>query len=194
METKLDKLLQSIDPAITLDQVSDRADDAINTFDLPSGIIEKWDEFKDILTRFHWHVQKTIVRIQLLKSPNHDIEWGRCCELLLKEYGENGEKAAFEMTRTAAEGGIYRVLKALASRMVDEYAGNEIKAKINHFWIALSLDEQWEVMDEYLEKFGYLLTSEITEGSAARIKADFPKALQEHPYTIRRLRKIGRGK
>ena len=192
METKLDKLLQSIDPAITLDTVSARADEAINTFDVDSGSIEKWHEFKDILTRFHWHVQKTILRIQLLKSPNQDIEWGRCCELLLKEFGDNGEKAAFDIARTAAEGGIYRVLKGLASRMVDEYAGNEIRAKINHFWIALSLDEQWEVMDEYLEKFGYLLPTELTEGSAARRKADFPKVLEEHPRTLRRLREIGR--
>lgn len=61
------------------------------------------------------------------ESPDPDIDWGRCITHLLKIYGENGEKAAFEMVRTGVEGGIYAVLKRLAKQMAKEYARNESK-------------------------------------------------------------------
>jgi len=192
METRLNRLLESIDPGVTLDQVSARIDEALNSFNMESGIIQKWDEFKRVLTRFHWHVQKAILRTRLSRTPDPEIEWGRCCGILLKEYGLNGEKAAFELARTGAEGGLYRVLKSVARRMIDEYAGNEISAKICHFWHGLSVDEQLAATEEYLEKYGHLLPPELTEGSAARIKAHFVKVLEEHPHIIMRLRRLGR--
>jgi len=192
MKTRLDRLLESIDPAITLDLVSSRVDEALNSFNIKSAMIQNWGEFRNILTDFHWHVQRTVLRNRLSHSPDLEIEWGRCCEILLKEYGMNGEKAAFEITRTGAEGGLYRVLKSIARRLMEEFADNEISAKINHFWYPLSVDEQLAATDEYLQKYGHLLPPELTEGSAARIKADFEKVLKEHPRIIRRLRKIGR--
>jgi hypothetical protein len=107
-------------------------------------------------------------------------------------YGENGEKAAFEMVRTRVEGGIYTVLKKLAKQMAKEYARNEIRLKAWHFWDSLSVDDQISATDEYLLKYGHLLPSQLTEGNAARIKANFPKVLGEHPKLIKRMRKIGR--
>ncbi len=193
MKTRLDKLLENIDPAVTLDRVSSRVDEAMNSFKMESGMIQNWDEFRSILTGFHWHVQRAVLRNRLLRSPDPDIEWGRCCEMLLKVYGLNGEKAAFEMTRTGAEGGVYSVLRAVAKRMMEEYAGNEISAKIGHFWYPLSTDDQIAATEEYLQKYGHLLPSELTEGNAARIRANFVKVLEEHPRLVRRLRKIGRG-
>jgi hypothetical protein len=193
IETRLDKLLESIDPAVTLDQVSTPIDEALNSFNMASGMIQRWDEFKGVLTRFSWHVQSEVLRIRLSRSPDPDMDWGRCCELLLKEYGVNGEKAAFEIARTGMEGGLYQVLKALATRMIEEYASREISAKISHFWHGLSPEEQLASAEEYLQKYGHLLPSELTEGSAARIKAEFIKVLEEHPRMINRLRGIARG-
>jgi hypothetical protein len=111
----------------------------------------------------------------------------------MKEYGTNGEKAAFEMVRTGSEGGLYAVLKAVARRMINEYAGNEISARISYFWENLSVDEQIEATEEYLGKYGHLLPSELTEGSAARIRANFIKVLEEHPNLIKRMRDVARG-
>ena len=170
MKTRMEKLLESIDPAVTLVQVSSRVDEAINSFDMESGIIQKWDDFKNILTAFHWHVQRTVLRIRLARSPDLDIEWGRCCRILLKEFGFNGEKAAMEIARTGTEGGIYTVLKRIAKQMIEEYAGNEIRGKISEYWNSLSTNEQLAATDEYLEMFGHLLPSELTEGNAVRIK------------------------
>jgi len=193
MMTRLDRLLESIDPARTLDQVSARADAAINLFRLKSGIIGDWTEFRKILTEFYRHVENNILRIRPSFSGDPDIDWGRCCRLLIKEYGANGEKAAFEIARTGTEQGLYGVLKAVARRMIDEYAGNEIAARISNFWEALSTHEKLAASQEYLDKYGHLLPPELTGGSTARIRANFPKVLQEHPRILKRLRGIGRG-
>ena len=76
--------------------------------------------------------------------------------------------------------------------MIEEYAGNEIRAKVSHFWYSLSMDEQFSVMEEYLEKYRHLLPPELTEGNAVRLKADFTKVLEKHPYMIRRLSEVWR--
>jgi hypothetical protein len=192
MKTKLDRLLESIDPARTLDQVSARADEALNSFKVKSGIIENWEEFRTVLTKFYHHVENVVLRIQHSRLLDPDIDWGRCYQLLIKEYGPNGEKTAFEMVRTGTEHGLYGVLKAVARRMVDGYVGNEIAARISNFWETLSTDEKVAVSREYLGKYGHLLPPELTSGSAARIRANFLKVLKEHPRMVKRLRSIGR--
>ena len=192
MKTKLDRLLESIDPARTLDQVSARVDEALNSFRVKSGIIEDWEGFRTVLTEFFRHVENIVLRIRPPFFPNPDFDWVRCCKLLLKEYGANGEKAAFEMARTGTEQGLYGVLKTVATRMVDDYAGNEIAARVSKFWETLSTDEKLAASQEYLVKFGHLLPSELTSGSAARIRVNFPKVLEEHTSIVKNLRNIGR--
>ena len=193
MKTKLDRLLESIDPARTLDQVSARVDEALNSFKVKSGIIEDWEEFRTVLTKFYRHVENVVLRIQPLRSLAPDIDWGRCCKLLIEEYGPSGEKASFEIVRTGAEQGLYGVLKAVARRMVDGYAGNEIAARISNFWETLSTDEKVAVSREYLGKYGHLLPPELTSGSAARIRANFLRVLKEHPRIMKRLRNTEKG-
>ena len=192
MKTKLDRLLESIDPTRTLDQVSARVDEALNSFRVKSGIIEDWEGFRTVLTEFFRHVENVVLRIRPPFFPNPDFDWGRCCKLLLKEYGANGEKAAFEMARTGTEQGLYGVLKTVARRMVDDYAGNEIAARVSKFWETLSTDEKLAVSQEYLDKYGHLLPSELTSGSAARIRVNFPRVLEEHTSIVKNLRNIGR--
>ncbi len=192
MKTKLDRLLESLDPDLTLDQVSTRVDHALNSFRLGSGIIDDWQGFRTVLTEFFRHVENVVLRIRPSFSGDPDIDWGRCCSLLRRQYGANGEKAAFEITRTGAEGGIYGVLKAVSGQMIDEYAENEIAAKIAHFWDTLSMDEKLSVSQEYLDKYGHLLPYELTSADGARIRASFIKVLGEHPKIVRRLRGIGR--
>jgi hypothetical protein len=192
MRTKLDRLLESIDPDITLDQISARVDDALNSFRVKAGIIEDWEGFRTVLAEFFCHLRNYILRMNPSRSVDRDFDWGLCCQLLVKEYGANGEKAAFEMVRTGAERGLYGVLKGLARQMMDEYAGNEITARISNFWEALSTGEKLAASQEYLDKYGRLLPPELTSGSAARIRANFPKVLEEHPRIVKRLRSIGR--
>ena len=191
MKTKLDKLLNSIDPARTLDQVSARVDKAINSFRLKRRVIKQWGEFKSVSARFFCHLENSILRLHPPRALNPYMDWNRCCRLINKEFGINGQKAAFEMVRTGAEGGLYTVLKAIGTRMVEEYAGNEISSRVNYFWNNLSIKEQLSVPKEYLQKYGHLLPHELTEGSATRIRANFVKVLKEHPYLIKRMRNVG---
>jgi hypothetical protein len=193
MKTKLDQLLESIDPARTLDQVSARVDEAVNSFPGKSAAIKDWKEFTSFMAKFFRHAENIILRIRPAFSGDPAYNWSRCCHLLIKEFGNNGEKVAFERAQTGTEGGLYGVLKAVARQMADEYAGNEIGARIAAFWNALSIQEQLAVPKEYLAKFGHLLPPELTSRGAAKVLAFFPKVLEEHPRIVKRLRSIGRG-
>ena len=191
MPTNLEQLLADIDPEKTYDQTFARADDALNSFPTASGRITDWDKFSRCMTEFTTHVEAKI--LQLHSCPvGSDFYWSRCIQRLSHIYGHNGEKAAFEMARTGNEGGLFAVLKAVALRMAEEHAEAEVTARIMDCWNGLTLDGQVFVIDEYLAKHSHLLPSELTEGSAARIRADFPKVLAQHPQILQKTRRLGK--
>ena len=192
MPTKLEQLLAKIDPKLTLDKTSALADNAMNTFSFGSGQMTDRKEFEDCLTDFFCHVDSNVLGVsKSFNSEHRDFQWGRCGILLSHIYGENGMMTAFDMARTGKSGGLYAVLKAIALRMAEEYAENQIGALIGEYWKKLTLDEKLAAPDEYLEKYGHLLPSELTEGSAVRIRANFPKLLAQHPEIIRKIRRLG---
>lgn len=188
----LDQLLASIDPEIVAEETSARADIAVNSFPMNQGLITQWEDFKDIMSRFAAHMDSQVLRLYTPREVDFDHDWGYACRMLMKLYGRNGEKTAFELARTGNEGGLYKVLKNLAQQILEEYTHNEIKAKINYFWNRLSTDEKFAAIDEYLSNYGHLLPSELTEGSTARIKDNFPKVLEEHSQLMQRLKGVGR--
>jgi hypothetical protein len=192
MTTNLDMLLESIDPSRTYDQVSARVDEAVNDFAMHRPIIEDWDEYENYLADFYRHIETVVLRMGSGVPDSREYYWGQCANLLNKAFGPSGFKAAFEMVRTGKEGGLYQVLKTVADLIAEKYAQNEIFARISHYWESLTLDEKLAAPDEYLSKYGYLLPPELTEGSAARLRANFPKVLEEHPKMIRQMRRIGR--
>ena len=191
MPTKLETLLESIDPSRNYDDVSARVDHAINTFTMQRATIVDWDEYEDFFGNFYRHVQKTVLRLRSDVRDDEGYYRALCSNLLDKAFGPSGSKAAFEMVRTGKEGGLYQVLKTVANLMGERYAENEIWGRISHYWESLTLDEKLAAPDEYLQKYGHLLPSELTEGSAARLRVNFPRVLEEHPKMIRRMRKIG---
>ena len=192
MTSKLDRLLQSIDPTHTFEQLDRRADEAINAFSLGTGQISDWGQFSDCLIRFLQHLDTQLLRLQAPVPMSRDLAWGRCVQTLMHLYGRSGEKAAFEMVRTGNDGGLYAVLKAFARHAAGQYAENEVSAKVHTYWNGLSVEERLVASDEYLQKHGHLLPSELTEGSAARVRADLPKVLIEHPSMMHRLGRVGR--
>ena len=192
MTTKLDWLLESIHPNRVSEITDRRADDAINSFVVEKDRITDWDEFRKYVVRFSLRVETEV--LQLMKAFETDVEygWGLYSKILHKAYGPNGEKAAFEMARTGNEGGIYAVLKKIARTLAENYARNEVSARVGRFWEGLSTEEKLAVGEEYLEKYGHLLPSELTEGSAARIRMNLPRVLEEHPRLMKRIAKVGR--
>ena len=192
MASKLAVLLDRIASDRTLDEVARRVDTAVNSFSGPVDRITKLEDFRRRVVDFVSHVEAAVGRFRKPLTADVDFYWGLCLQLLMKEYGPNGEKAAFEMARAGTEGGICRVLRDLARRLAGQYAENEIAARITRYWNGLSIDEKLSAPDEYLERFGHLLPSELTEGSAGRVRANFPKVLREHPGLMQRLSRIGR--
>jgi len=160
---------------------------------LKKGAIQNHDEFKTLLIKFFCHVENTILGIYPHRSPHPDMDWGRCYQLLVKEYGSNGDTTAFEIARSGTEGGLYAVLKAVARQLADEYAMNQIRANISDFWESLSVDEKLEVSKEYLEKYSHLIPSELMEGGAVRIRTFFWEVLEEHPRIVKKLRDVHQG-
>lgn len=123
-------------------------------------------------------------------TPSFD--WGRCCQIFARAYGSSGEKVAYEMARTGNEGGLYAVLKKFAYTMAEQYIGDEVSAMVSFYWENLSIDERFSACDEYLDKYGHLLPSEISEDRAVRVRANLPKVLREHPRLMQRLSRVGR--
>lgn len=192
MQTKLDKLLCSISPEGAIEDVFNRANEAINTFHTETVQIVEWDHFRHCMSEFLRHVEACTLRLSGPVKASSDFYWSRCAYVLLKIYGSSGEKAAFEMARTGNEGGLNAVLRAVAMHVAQGYAQNEIYAKVSIYWKSLCVDEKLDASSEYIAKYGHLLPSELTEGGAGRIRANLPKVLKEHPRLVQRIRRVGR--
>lgn len=195
MTAKLDRLLEAIHPERTVAEVARRTDDALNAFSVASVQITDWDCFRRLMIRFVAHVEAHLLGhtgSPARRTADIDFEWGRCCQMLSAVYGPNGEKAAFEMARTGNEGGLCDVLRKTAQAVSEPFVDSAIKAKVHEFWSGLSTQAQLDVAHEYLRQYGHLLPSELTEGSAARIKANMMKVLEQHPRMMHQLSTIGR--
>jgi hypothetical protein len=192
VQTGLDRLLDALAPERTLDVVAARADQAVNTFNASQPLVGTWPDFMECLGRFLRHVENNLLRLPHGFNPGTDYDALRALPLLREIYGPSGEKAAFEITRTGAEGGLRAVLQAMAQRLFENTARREIHARVNDHWCDLTTAEQLATPEEYLQKYGHLLPAELTEGRALRVFANFPRVLEEHPYLLQRLRQASR--
>lgn len=192
MQTELDKLLDGISPEEAIVKTFNRANEAINTFHPKSVVIENWDEFRDCMAEFPPHVDKHIFQLRRPIDVSSDYYWSQCARVLLKVYGPNGEKAAFEMVRTGNDGGLNAVLRSVAMHVSEGYAKMEIQGRVDAYLKDLTVDQQLAASSEYLVKHGHLLPSEMTEKSATRIRAEFRKVLEKHPWLILKIHEVGR--
>jgi len=189
---KIDQLLQYIDPDMVIDGTFARLDNAMNTLPMKPSRITDWEEYRVYMAGFFYHVENVILNCCSTRKFDPVWDWRRCYPFIVTEFGKNGEKAAFEIARTGVEGGLYSVIRKVGKRIAEHYVEAEIKSKVLYFWNELSVEEKFNVQSEYLTQFAHLFPSELTEGCAARIRADFVKTLQEHPKMVHRLRQIGR--
>ena len=192
MTTPLEQLLEQIDPVRTVEQTQRRADAALNSFSFPTEPIITWNDFVSCIMGFVAHVESHILQLADYPQVERNFHANRSLQWLDHLYGPSGDKAAFERIRTGKEGGLYGVLKALALKIAEQVGSNEIANRISHFWHSLTPDQQYDATSEYLDKFGHLLPDELTEGSAARVRANFTKVLTEHPRLLQQLGRIGR--
>ena len=173
-----------------METTSARIDRGINSFRCPS-VIDNWDDFRQCLSRFMCQLEAAVFQLPQPMYGHLEHYWNQAFRLMHKIYGPNGEKAAFEMARTGNQGGLYAVLKAVAKKSSEQYTQNEIGARVSAYWQELSLEEKLQAPIEYIKKYGHLLPSELTEASAARIRANFPQFLEKHAPMLQKIRHVG---
>jgi hypothetical protein len=192
MTTRLEILLSQIDPARTMDEANRRIDEALNSFQRPMGTLTKWEDFRKCILRFHQHAEGKILGLVRPFSGDDKFDWGRCIGTLMKAFGKNGEKTAMQLVCTNVEGGLYRVLCEAGRALAEDYAENWVAGLVWNYWNSLSLAEKLAAPDEYITRFRHVLPSDLIEGNAGRIRAEFPRVLIEHPKLIQRLREASR--
>ena len=193
MQTALDELLASISPGKTIVETFNRANQAINIFGSHVALIRDREKFKYFVAEFALHVECYVLRIQTPLEVSADYYWSQFVEPVFRGiYGPSGVKTAFEMARTGNDGGLYKLLRSVAMHMAEGYAKREIQARVDAYLESLTVDQQLEASSEYLAKYGHLLPSEMTEASAARIRADFGKVLVKHPWLLKKISEVGR--
>lgn len=174
------------------DQVDSCVDQAFNTFPVPAVVLTRWEDYRSCLARFHSHIERGILGLKPEASCDVEFRFGLCLPLLRRKYGESAIQAPFEMARTGNEGGLLAVLRTVADLIGREHANNRIGAAVSLFLDHRSPQEILNAGKEYVNTYGGILPSELTEGSAGRILGNLPKVFREHPYMMRRYRQVGR--
>lgn len=192
MTAKLDRLLHDIDPSRVLDPVSRRVDEAINSFPICTMRMTDWRAVKELLARLFMHIECRVMRARSRPDVDPEFMWDRCCQVLKKVYGSDAQYAIVHTVLSGTDGGLRNVIRNLGSCMAEEYARNEINARVAQYWSGLSLDEKLADSKAYLASWGHLLPLDVREDGAARIRAFFPQHLQERPFALQRLRAAGR--
>ena len=190
MMTKLQRLLQSIDPEIVYRPVERNVNQALEGFPVPD-VTPTPEKYEALLDRLVGHVDRLVFRCSAWRG-DRETHLAAAWELLKKAYGANGRVAAFEIARTGVQGGARAVVRTVALGLAKQYAETEIKAKVDKYWRGLTVAEQLEAPAAYLAEYGRFLPKDLTERGAIRVHAGFPAVLRLHPQLIQQLRRVAR--
>lgn len=193
MSSKLDELLDSIDPRTTVFEIERRSQRTLADVNWPEETPGDPDEFLAFLTRVFRGGEKEMLHLAAEVTGRDGFYQQRCVSLLNDIYGPSGWRTAFDLSVSGVDGGLYGVVSKLLGQMAGTYAGNEIEARINAYWDSLSNEERLAAPDEYLSRHGDKLPEEMVEGSAAAVRAHFPEVLKLHARRAKDLNRVGRG-
>ena len=188
MSTGLDILIKKIDPSRTIDVDERRINEAIACFDWNKATVNSFDEHKKCLADF----MRELYSHEFLTGNvdfDTDFGYGLALQRLEREYTGNTLQTVYEIMSTGSEGGVYKILRSLGRLVAEEFSRNAIGAHVSEFWSNLSTDEKLAVSDEYIDKFSDILPSRIIN-DRVRVKANFPKVLENHPWMLKRIRSV----
>jgi len=188
MATKLEAFLIEISPEATFDKVQKVAESALNSFSVKAVIPETWEDFRETMGEFFCLLDSMLLGIN--RPMDFEMDWGRCSSLLHQRGGPRGDREAFKIAQTGTGGGLYEIMKFVASAFSQQVADSWIRVKIGKFWNELSADERVSVPLEYLNKFQSILPPEILEQNPSVFSAHFYQFLEHHPQMMQQLRKI----
>jgi hypothetical protein len=191
MTTKLELLLLDIDPSRTIDAVNARVDRAINSFHVPAGVVTDHHQFQDMMTRLFVHIECGVLSISTPRAV-HKMDWCRCYRMLGQIYGSEGEYGAAQKAISGHDGGLYSVIRNLGKQMASEYAHNEIAARVAAHWRGWTTEEKLGASAEYVARFKRFLPDDVTEQGAARLRVFFPRFLENHPFLVQKVGRVGK--
>ncbi len=187
MATKLEKLLEEIDPSGTIDKVERRISDALSGYHREQNTVDSWEEHKTCLAEMVQIGRNAVLNLPDDFSNDLEQNYHEAIHYLEREVGSI--QAVYDIMKTGAEGGIYKILRTLARLMAEDYSQNEIKARVAAYWSRLSVDEKLAAPDEYVEKYQDILAQKTRE-ETVRLKVAFWQVLEEHPRMLKRLREL----
>lgn len=190
MMTKLEILLEKIDPSETIQPYSKISDNAINTFKLEKATVNTKEQFITCIRNFNCHFDKVSWNRKV--PANAIVDGFFCREILGKVYGQNWERIAFRMAQTGIDGGLYAVLKSMAAGLADFYARGKIRNAVHDFMLNLTADERIASGKEYYEKYAHLIPASFAIEGIFYLTCYLRKVLEEHPHMIQRRREVGR--
>lgn len=188
MATKLEELMERIDPSHTIDRVSAAVDDAFNSFRNNSPI-KSFEDYQEYMSRFVGHIESVVLKFGSNVPFKKDFWLARYEDLVKNEQSPDAWKWNYEKILTGKDGGTYKLLKDVAAMILKDRSGREISARIWRFWESLTDGEKMETVDEFLRKFGHILPSEYTIGGGAYLKINFPRVLEKYFQLMMEIRR-----
>jgi len=191
--SKLDDLLNKIDPRVTIDRCDALLDRALNSYAYPGNNVNSIDQFKRIVGDFYWHVESTMLGVGKSIVMDEEMSQGFAYQILSEIYGSHGMNAGFSMAQSGVEDGLYGVLKKMGQAISKKHMENQIRVAVAQFINELmdDLDLYDQCVAEYARKYARILPPEYLENDAVDLKINFRQALENHPYLIKRMRGIG---
>ncbi len=187
MSSKLELLLEQIDPSRTINVNERLINEAAARYYRGKNSVDSWDDIEPCLAEIFRALENAVLQLGDNYELNTKFDSSRALNLLSREYGS--EQTVYNIMLSGAEGGINSILKTLARLMAEQYSNNEINARVNDYLNSLSIDEQFAASDEYLKKYQDILPQAIRE-EPYRIKAQFRQVLVDHPRMLNRYRNL----
>ena len=188
MSTRLEELIESIDPSRTIERVSTAVDDAFNSF-RNRNPIRTFEDYREYMSKFVQHVEQIVLKFKSNDPYDKEFFWTRYSNLVKSGHGPDAWKMNYEKILTGKDGGTYKLLKDVAAMILEDRSGREISARVWRFWESLTNDEKLETVNEFLRKFGHMLPSEYTGGGGAYLKMNFPRVLEKYPQLVMEIRR-----
>ncbi len=185
MSTKLEKLLDRIDPSCTIEPNYRRADEAVNGFSWQTSTVYSWEAHENCLAEFLEYLYEKEFSTSNM-DMDHDFRYGLAIRHLEKKYPENTSTTVHSIMSTGVEGGVYSILKALAHAVAAEFSQRVIGSHVSEYWNNLSTDEKLAASDEYIDLYQDILPASVLS-DRVRFKAFFWKVLEDHPWVLKRI-------
>ncbi len=104
MATKLEELMESIDPSRTIDRVSAAVDDAFNSF-RNNNPIKSFEDYQEYMSRFVGHIESVVLNFGSSVPHKKDFWLARYEDLVKKGHGSDAWKWNYEKILTGKDGG-----------------------------------------------------------------------------------------